>query len=99
MNYLGQSKKQTSLEELPEQSVDDETLSRLISNEERQLLYQAIQHLKPRQREVLTLQYFSGLSQKEISKLLNLSNENVRILAYRAKKELRRYMEVHGYEV
>ena len=39
------------------------------------------------------MQYFSGMSQKEIAAVLHITPENVRVLAYRAKKELKKNME------
>lgn len=78
---------------------EDIMLDQLIAEERKQALYRGIQHLGRLQREVLTLYYFSDLSQKKISQILNLSPENVRVLASRARRELRHYMEVHGYEL
>lgn len=78
---------------------EENMLEGLIDEEQKQMLYKGIQHLNRRQREVLTLYYFSGLSQKKISHILNLSPDNVRVLVSRARKELRHYMEVHGYEL
>ncbi len=76
-----------------------ETLERLLKDEQIRLLYQALQYLNERQREVLTLQYFGGMSQKEIAALLKMTPENIRILLYRGKKKLRVYMEEKGYEI
>ena len=53
--------------------------------------------LDDKKREVLTLQYFAELSQKEISNILKITPENVRVLSYRAKKELKKLMEETGY--
>lgn len=55
--------------------------------------------LPDRQREILELFYFSELSIKEIAEIMRLTSQNVRVLAYRAKKKLREYMEVKGYEL
>jgi hypothetical protein len=45
------------------------------------------------------LQYFSELSGKDIAKLLGITTENVRILAFRGKKELKLYLKEDGYEI
>jgi len=45
------------------------------------------------------LQYFAGLSQRDIAAVLHLTPENVRVLAYRGKRELRSYMEGSGYDI
>ena len=47
----------------------------------------------------LVMQYFGGLSQKEIAAILKMTPENVRVLSYRAKRELRTYMEDHNYDL
>ena len=60
---------------------------------------QALDKLEDRAREVLLLQYFGNLSQKEIAAILHLTPQNVRVLAFRAKKKVREYMEVNGYDV
>ena len=40
-----------------------------------------------------------GVTQKEIAAILKMTPENVRVLAYRAKKQLRNEMEGDGYEL
>ena len=55
--------------------------------------------LTTEREEVLLLQYFSGLSGKDIAKLLDITTENARILAFRGKKELKLYLEEEGYEI
>ena len=76
-----------------------EVLERIFTDERRRLLYQALKKLDERTREVLTLQYFCNLPQKEIAALLKLNPENVRVLSYRGKKRLKEYMEDNGYEI
>lgn len=76
---------------LPEASQDpDELLETKLRNER---LREAVMKLDPRKREVIVLQYFSGLSVKEIASVMRISEENVRVLAYRAKKELKESLE------
>ena len=48
---------------------------------------------------MVILQYFSGLSQKEIARVLGITMENVRVLSFRAKKELRQWIKEAGYDV
>lgn len=55
--------------------------------------YQAIRRLEVKKREVIQMQYFGGMSQKEIAAVLHITPENVRVLAYRAKKELKKDLE------
>ena len=71
----------------------------LLEEERSRLLYLALQRLDTAKREVLLLQYFAGLSQRDIAAVLHLTPENVRVLAYRGKRELRSYMEGNGYDI
>lgn len=71
----------------------------LIRNEQKSMLYDAMMKLPDRQREILDLFYFSEMSIKEIAGIMKLTPQNVRVLACRAKKLLREYMEVKGYEL
>lgn len=102
LNHKKKERKQVPIEEFFDVIWDDasaEVLEHLLQDERRRLLYQALQHLNEDKREVLMLQYFGGLSQKEIAALLRKTPENIRILAYRGKKELREYMEANGYDI
>lgn len=71
----------------------------LIAEEKKQMLYRAIASLKGQKKEILLMQYMGGLSQREIASVLHLTTENVRVLAYRARRELKVYMEEHGYDI
>lgn len=53
------------------------------------MLYQAILRLDIKKREIIQMQYFGGMTQKEIAAVLHITLENVRVLAYRARKELK----------
>lgn len=86
------------LEEVADKNAE-EMLERLLEEEQSRLLYRALQHLDRTKREVLLLQYFAGLSQKEIAAVLHLTPENARVLAYRGKRELKSYLEGNGYDI
>ena len=81
------------------EEIEESPLSKLLRTEREKALYKALNKLEGKKREVLLLQYFSGLSGKDIAKLLNITTENVRILAFRGKKELKLYLEEAGYEI
>lgn len=74
---------------------EDET----IKKEEREIIRQALLTLDTRKREILILSYFEHFTLKEAAVIMGISYENARILSMRAKRELRRIMEVNGYEV
>ena len=88
-----------SLDELTEAPSDAPgPLALYLRTERHRLLMEKLATLEPRRREVLCLQYFGGLSQKEIAALMHLSHENVRVLSLRARKELKQKLEEDGYD-
>ena len=88
-----------SARESLQENSSDNLVDELIRSEQRRFLYEAMLKLPDRQREILELFYFSELSIKEIAEIMRLTSQNVRVLAYRAKKKLREYMEVKEYEL
>lgn len=101
-NYRKKEGRNIPVDDIGENLYDDtskELIEQLIVDERRKVLYKGLQQIADVKREILTLQYFGGLSQKEIAALLRKTPENIRILAYRGKKELREYMEANGYEI
>lgn len=96
-NYREKASRNVSLEEEMKRSDEEkDLLANMIENERKLQLYQALKKLDMKKRESLLLQYFGDLSQKEIAAVLHITPENVRVLAYRAKKELKKYMEQQG---
>ena len=77
----------------PEKKTDEDLFEKILEEENRRMLYQAIRRLEVKKREVIQMQYFGGMSQKEIAAVLHITPENVRVLAYRAKKELKKDLE------
>lgn len=96
-NYREKASRNVSLEEEMKRSDEEkDLLANMIENERKLQLYQALKKLDMKKREILLLQYFGDLSPKEIAAVLHITPENVRVLAYRAKKELKKYMEQQG---
>lgn len=96
-NYRKKASRNVSLEEEMKRSDEEkDLLANMIENERKLQLYQALKKMDMKKREILLLQYFGDLSQKEIAAVLHITPENVRVLAYRAKKELKKYMEQQG---
>lgn len=79
--------------------VKEDILEELITKEQNRYLYQALMQIPSPKREVLQLQYFGGLTLKEIARILQISPENARVLSCRAKKELKLKLEEEGYEI
>lgn len=99
-NFAKKEKGKVNLDEIKETpSSEPPMIEHIIANERRRLCFEALQSLKGVKKEVLILQYFGGLSQKEIAAVLHLTPENVRVLSYRGKKELRKFLEVSGYDI
>ena len=80
---------------IPGGDPEEEALRR----EESSCLRQALLSLDLRKREILILNYFENFTLKEAAVIMGISYENARILSMRAKRELRRIMEVNGYEI
>lgn len=71
----------------------------IIQREKNKELRRYVGQLDARKRELIELTYFEHFSLKEAARIMGLSYENVRVLSSRAKKDLRRILEVNGYEV
>ena len=78
--------------EIPSDEAD--IAQRLIKEEQYRALYRAISMLPDEQREVIVLFYFSGISVKEISQTLGKSQANTKVLLHRARKSLKKILEV-----
>ena len=100
-NYYRREEEKVPLGEVQQiqNTASQEVLEGILKEEKNRLLYQAMNELEERKREILLMQYFGGLSQKEIAAILKMTPENVRVLSYRAKRELRTYMEDHNYDL
>ncbi|MEN7547685.1 sigma-70 family RNA polymerase sigma factor [Rapidithrix thailandica] len=55
-------------------------------------LQAAFQQLTPKQKEVIHLKFYDGLSYEEIAELLNINYQSVRNTIYRAMTELRKQL-------
>lgn len=98
-NAMKRERRNVALEEAGENAIGYDILEELIKKDQHRMLYQALMQLASPKREILQLQYFSGLSLKEIARVLQISPENVRVLSCRARKELRAKLEEKGYEI
>ena len=86
-------------EDLPLQDSGPGPEEKLLTDERYRALYRALDRLDSRKREVLVLQYFGGLSHKEIAALLKIRPDHVGVLGCRAKKELKEWLKEDGYEL
>lgn len=85
--------KQASSSSQPEDTVQAKEL--------RRGLFKALNGLSDRERNILGLKFWSGLTNRKIAELTGLSESNVGIIIYRALKSLRVYLSdlgVSSYE-
>jgi RNA polymerase sigma factor (sigma-70 family) len=64
---------------------------------DREVLWQALGGLSPRQRAVLVLRQYEGLSDAEIAELIGVAQASVRSLSARALDKLRRDAGLRGW--
>ena len=74
------------------ETVTDDILEEILHKEEKKRVWDAVNRLKGQKKEVILLQYFGDFSQKEIAAMLKITPGNVKVLSYRAKKELKEYL-------
>ncbi|MCU0490059.1 MAG: sigma-70 family RNA polymerase sigma factor [Chloroflexaceae bacterium] len=72
---------------------------RLLAQETRRLVAQAIASLPPAQQEVITLRDIEGWTAEEVCVLLTISEANQRVLLHRARAKVRRVLEPYLSEV
>lgn len=77
------------LDDIAEQVNQNEDYDELLTT-----LAQALDALSERERSIVVLHYYHGLSHKEIAGKMNLSYTNVRQLCHTALQKLRKQMEV-----
>jgi len=65
-----------------------DTLKDLHEKERKKVINEAILKLNEEERIILTLFYFEELSIKEISKVVNLSDDNIKVKLFRSRKKL-----------
>lgn len=100
-NYMKKEKAMILSEEVEEAagSPREDILDKVIWDEQKRELWKALGKLGSPKKDVLLLQYFGGFRQAEIAAMLHVTPENVRVLAYRAKRELKSYLEVRNYDI
>jgi RNA polymerase sigma-70 factor (ECF subfamily) len=88
IDYTPQNKIDQSIDQIPVNSEEFEIESLLIKKAEKEILYQAIGQLKPRQKEAILLRIASDLTYEEIAEILNLKVNAVKALLLRARKNI-----------
>ncbi len=72
---------------------EEDPESCLLKKEIKEVVQKAMMKLEPKERAIITLKKFENLSHKEISDILNISEENSRIILMRTLEKLKIYLE------
>ncbi len=73
--------------------ITDDILTDILKTERHRTLYKCMDRLPAVQKEVLFMEYFSEMNHKDIAVALGLKPNNVRVIAHRARKELKSMLE------
>lgn len=95
-NYRKESKKHISLDDEGEWAAyEDETIEQLFENEKskEERLHEAIDKLKPAQKEIIMMSYFEGKTQEEIASILGVSQPAIAKRLRFAKKNLKKFFK------
>jgi RNA polymerase sigma-70 factor (ECF subfamily) len=82
----------TSLEGLPEEMFAAERSRDIDRVESQTMLAPALGRMKPRERQLLWLAYVEGATHREIAEITGLQAAGIRILLFRAKRKLARFL-------
>ncbi len=72
--------------ESPNEALEEQFLVR----EQAQLARETLECLKPKDRKMLLLKYFFGLSYKDIARIMDLNEQGVKVYLYRARKKFKK---------
>ena len=80
------------LEGAYEQEVQEQPLENIIRTEKMKLLYRMIDGLPGLQRDVVQLRDMEGLSYRDIAKTLQVTEEQVKVNLFRARKKIKTWI-------
>ena len=93
-NYRSfKGKEPINLEDIENLSGGADTEACLEANETKTAILRLLNELDERQHSIITLKYYGGLSNKEISDIMKISETNVSTMLNRAIKKLRNILE------
>lgn len=93
VDYYRTRKPSVSIESsLPLRSTDPQPEAAVQLSQEYQDMMEAFDKLDPTFRQVLTCRLIDGLSHRETARIMNLKENHVRILQYRALKKIRQLL-------
>ena len=93
LNRLGlKDNRSKELEGAYEQEVQEQPLENIIRTEKMKLLYRMIDGLPGLQRDVVQLRDMEGLSYRDIAKTLQVTEEQVKVNLFRARKKIKTWI-------
>ena len=96
-----QKKEAQNVELTPEMEEESEIsgpYDQLVNNERMSIIHRLINELPEKQRLIMQLRDIKGESYKEIAKILNLTEEQVKVNLFRARQKVKqRYLEIDEY--
>lgn len=96
-----QKKEAQNVELTPEMEEESEIsgpYDQLVNNERMLIIHRLINELPEKQRLIMQLRDIEGESYKEIAKILNLTEEQVKVNLFRARQKVKqRYLEIDEY--
>lgn len=75
------------------QHAEQQPLENLAGDEDKKLLFQCLQDLDKREKDLISLKFFSSLNNREIAKVSGLSESNVGTILKRSLDKIRLKME------
>ena len=82
-----------SLEEIPEEAFGTHQRLDIAQIDSQKMLTRAFHRLSPRERQLLWLAYAEGATHSEIGEITGLRAAGIRILLYRARRKLARFLK------
>ena len=71
----------------------------MVSDEGDQYLLKALDKLPDREKKIVSLKYFTGLSNKEIAEMVDMTPNNVGVILHRTLDKLKGILEAAGYSM
>lgn len=99
IDYIRKNAKEktVSLDDCAERADEELLESRCIKEEQKIVLYRAMNKLKPGYKQILWLIYFEGFSCKEAARIMKKSVHNIESLASRDRQSLKAKLNEEGF--
>lgn len=99
LNYLRDNKKRLQQTDLGKVDFELNYTNNIHTREIKQMVRKAIYKLPDKQREVFVLNFYLDLSYAEICEITSLSISSIESLLFRARKNLRNYLQEYYKEI